>query len=208
MKQILIYLGVLVVGFLVCFFFFRQTETNTLTVVEKELVPDYRTIVKENEVVKWYERPVKTQHEPTIVYRDRIDTVIQKEFIEKIQDLKVILSVRKQGKNLFVYAYDQKGNILDHLVYTDVQRDFTITSTEDVPNVQSDKFYWNGINLEFDVRRDVRDIPKTQLGNLHKTVGLNSGINYKENLYLKVGAEYDIENKDYLLKTGLKLRLW
>lgn len=211
-KNILTWIGIFLLGFVICFFFFRKTNvvTNAVPVplIEKEVAPDLFEELEDNQEIGFFERPFKDKHDPIIVERQVFDTIRDIQYIKEIEKLKVMLSVKKQGKTLNIYAYDQFGNVLDHIVYEGVDRDFVITATEDVPNVQSDKWYWNGLNLDFGVKRNVNEISHTQFGNLQKTLELNSGVNYRENIFLRIGAQYEFERKDVSLKAELGLRLF
>lgn len=194
------FLGV-IFAFISSFLFNNSSNEDNIVKTDTNTVIRYETKVKHDTVVKWYENVVYKQSKPEIVYQQKVDT----QFLETSKDLDVMLNVEKDGKDLKIYALNQNGKLLKEYIYHNIGNDFIATSTNNNIFIKSQLWYWNGINPLIKYTIPVHTDMKLNSGDIN--VGISTGINYNNTLYLSPAILYDVTNKDVKLDFELNYNI-
>jgi len=201
MIKIIPYVIIFIIAVSLTFLFLKQSNLldNVRYVHDTTIVERYHTEVKQDTVIKWFEKLTSKEIKPEVVYFDRVDSV----FVLKVQDLDVMLSVTKQGDKLHIYALNQNGKILKQYVYDNVGSDFTATSQNNNIFVKSKLWYWSGLKFNFETYA-----PLTEIGSEYNfRLSAETGISYKNKLDLNLGIERDFNTgvNSLKLKTSYKI---
>lgn len=190
------------------FFYFttcnQPNTSNTVFIHDTTIVERFNTEIKRDTVVKWLEKVVTQENKPEVVYFDRVDSV----FIVQFKDHDVMLSVKKQGNDLYIYALNENGKLLKQYVYHDVGNSFTATSQANNIFVKSQIWYWDGFNTYIETSLNFKNISKDFYEKLDYKLGLETGINYKSKLDLKLGIQRNFTTGDNEIKLRSGYKLW
>ncbi len=155
----------------------NQSSNNTVLIHDTTIVTKYFETIKHDTVVKWYDRWFQKKSNADTIYWTKIDSL----FIVKFKDHDVIISLKKSGCDLDVYALNEDKIILKEYKYKDVCKDFLITSQSNNLYVKSQFLYWDKPFIELEYRNN--------FGMTYRQIGIDirSGINYNDKLYLNAG---------------------
>lgn len=164
----------------------------------------YETQIQKDTVIKWFEKIVWREVKPEVVYYNTVDSI----FIVKVQDLDVMLSVKKSGSDLYIYALNQNGKLLKQYVYKNVGNDFTATSQTGNIFVKSKLWYWDGVEPYVETKLGFKEIGKDFYKNLNYSIGVETGINFKNKADLRLGIGTNLTTGENSLKLRGSYRLW
>jgi hypothetical protein len=181
----------------------NNSGSQVLYVHDTTIVERFNTEIKRDTVVKWYEKIVTKENKPEVVYYNTVDSI----FIAQFKDHDVILQVKKTGSDLYIYALNENGKLLKQYVYHDVGNNFTSTSQANNVFVKSQLWYWDGITNYIETSLPFEKVGKDFYNSLNYKAGIETGINYKNKLDLKLGVErnFTIGVNEIKLKTEYKL---
>ncbi|MCX6163207.1 MAG: hypothetical protein NTV87_17945 [Ignavibacteriae bacterium] len=175
---------------------------NTIIIHDTTVVTRYEREVKRDTVVKWYERITSRKPEPEYIYVQKTDSV----FSEKFKSYDFMLKVDKAGDMLIIKALNEKDSLIKEYIWSEVGRDFILTSQHKNISLKTQKLYWTGVTSRFALRGDIRTLK--DINECDYTAGLNTGISYMDKLTLTLGAEYSLKNKSAYLNLELNCRLF
>jgi hypothetical protein len=175
---------------------------NTIIIHDTTVVTRYEREVKRDTVVKWYERIALRKPEPDYVYVQKTDSV----FSEKFKTYDLMLKVDKAGDVLIIKALNKSDSLIKEYVWSDIGRDFILTSQNKNLSLKTQNLYWTGVTSRFALRNDLRTLK--EITEYDYTAGLNTGISYMDKLTLTLGAEYSLKNKSAYLNLELNCRLF
>jgi len=139
---------------------------------------------------------------PETVYFTKIDTVLR----ELIRSWDVMLSVKKIGRSLYIYAYNENDSLLKQYVYENVGNNFIATSATDRIVIKSQRWYWNGVNPYVQYSQPVnKDFKKFNASNFKP--GITTGFNYNDRLHFDIGAGYELHRKEVVLDAKVSFKL-
>ncbi|MCX6162104.1 MAG: hypothetical protein NTV87_12335, partial [Ignavibacteriae bacterium] len=140
--------------------------------------------------------------EPDYIYVQKTDSV----FSEKFKTYDLMLKVDKAGDVLIIKALNKSDSLIKEYVWSDVGRDFILTSQNKNLSLKTQNLYWTGVTSRFALRNDLRTLK--DITEYDYTAGLNTGISYMDKLTLTLGAEYSLKNKSAYLNLELNCRLF
>jgi Na+-transporting NADH:ubiquinone oxidoreductase subunit NqrC len=174
-------------------------DKKQYTTLDTQVIIRFKDEVRRDTVYIWYERILRAKHDPVKVLQQRVDSATA----EEIGKADAMLRVAKADGELRIYTYNQFGEAVKEYIFDDVGRGFTATSIEGGLNVESDRFYWEGIWLTAGV-----DIENMDFRTGYKPkVGLETGIDYIDKIRLDGGLYFDTRRKEFDLRVGLGVRL-
>jgi ATP-dependent RNA circularization protein (DNA/RNA ligase family) len=109
---------------------------GTVIIHDTTTVIRYNNEIRRDTVIKWYERIVTKQSDPVIIYKQKVDSV----FLERIRYQDVMLKLEKRGKNLKIFAVNEKDSTLKEYFFDDVYSNFTATSAVGNIFVKSNRY--------------------------------------------------------------------
>jgi hypothetical protein len=161
---------------------------DAVVIHDTTIVTRYKNDLKNDTIVKWYEKIIYKKSEPEKILVQKIDTV----FIENVKDLDVMLQIKKTKDILNIKAVNQNGKILKELDYKNVGNDFIATSVKNNVVLKSKKFYLDGLILYAELNSKLK---KIQNNCPDKKLGLSTGINYLDKFNLLVGIYFSASEK-------------
>jgi hypothetical protein len=175
----------------------ESSKCNTVIIKDTTILTRYEKELKNDTVIKWYDKIVYKKIEPEKIYLQKTDTV----FIERTKELDLMLQVKKENKKLIIKAVNQNGKTMKEYVYENVYNDFTAVSQKDNIYVKSKMLYWNKINSIINVQWSMFREKRINI-----YFGLETGISLKNKIDLNAGVLYSPDTKDLLLNTNLKIK--
>ena len=201
--------AVILVGLLLsCFWFFiirpldgcnnKPEDSGAAIIYDSNLTVKYYETIKRDTIIKLIDKIVYKESKPVVIYTQKVDSV----FFEKIKYFDFMLDVKKRGRELRVYAVNKNDSILKEYIYYDVQNDFTATSRAGSIFVKSKLWYFDGVTMTNNYQ-----FPGIDYRDGSYSLGLKSGVNFKNTIGLEAGTEYNFKQKDFLTKASLNLKL-
>ncbi|MFA5405655.1 MAG: hypothetical protein WC358_12045 [Ignavibacteria bacterium] len=175
----------------------KNQNRNNITIKDTNLIVRYENEIKQDTVIKWYEKIIYVKSEPDKIYIQKTDTL----FIERTKELDLILQIKKENRKLIIKAVNQNGNVLKEYVYEEIGKDFVAISQKNNIFVKTKNIYWNRINSIFNVQWSMFNEKK-----INYNLGVETGISYKDKIDLSAGLLYSPENKDLLINTNFKIK--
>jgi|GEM_PF-3673613 len=188
---------------LVSYCIYLNIQVNQLPTIiyqhDTTIVERFNTEVKCDTVIKWYDRIQWKESKPDVVYFDRADSV----FIDKVQDLDVMLSVKKQDDELHIFALNQNNKVLKQYLYKYVGNDFIATSQHGNVFVKSKNWYFTGFKFNAEYNLPFQNINKDFYKQKNYRLSFESGISFRNQFDMNLGLERDFNTGDNSIKLKL-----
>lgn len=195
----------------ICWFFLFSpwSSCNKIEIPEKPfavynpaLGGTFSKTLEKDTVFVFVERIQWKELKPETVYYTKIDTVLK----ELIKSWDVMLSVRKIGRSLYIYAYNENDSLIKQYIYEDVGNNFIATSATDRIVIKSQRWYFSGITAYLQYSHPVNSEFR-KFNALNLKPGITTGFNYNDRLHFDIGAGYQLRRKEVELDAKISFKL-
>jgi hypothetical protein len=177
-----------------------KADNNMNIFPDTTIVTRFKTELKRDTVVQWYEKIIYDKPVPKNILIQKADSA----FFEKSKQMNLILQIKKAKDKLTLRAINQADSLIKEYNYDNVGNDFIATANKNNIILKTRKFYWNGFNLNANFEYELRNL---QIKHPQMKIGLISGINYNNKIYLNTGINYNVEDKSLELLLGINYKL-
>jgi hypothetical protein len=180
--------------------FFFSNQDNPLTIIRHDttLITRYKTEIKKDTIIKWYQKIVYKKANPDTIYFQKTDTA----FIESTDKMDLMLQVKKERDKLFIKTVNKEGNILKEYVYKNIYDNFSLISLKDNIYVKTGKFEWLGIYGEFNAGFSFDNFKETDY-----KPGIGTGLIFMKRFEAGTSVYYSTLNKKIFVNANLKIKL-
>jgi hypothetical protein len=189
---------ILTLAFYTYKFFRAKNETDSIPIIKDTTIfYRYKNELKHDTVIKWYEKIKYVNNKQQKINVQKIDSITSSDFANK--DL--IFKIDKEKDKVIIKAIDIKGDTLKEFYFDNVQRDFSVISQENNIFVKSKNIYFNGIDL--DLSYNFRKEKEKRF-----SLSVNSGINWRERIFVNGRAGYNFGEKKIALECGIGIKIF
>jgi hypothetical protein len=171
-----------------------KDSSNTLIIHDTAIITRYEKEVKRDTIIKWFKKIKYLRNTPSEIHYQKSDSNMIKDL--KAKDL--IFKIDKKNDELIIKALNQKDEKIKEYRFDDAVRDFTLVSQNDNIFLKSKNYYFDGIKVGLGY-----SFYKERKFNVNVT----TGINWRESLYLKALASYDLNSKTLNAGVSLGIKL-
>ncbi len=172
----------------------EKNSSKTLIIHDTAIITRYEKEVKRDTIIKWFEKIKYLRNTPAEIHYQKSDSNI----IEDLKAKDLIFKIDKKNDELIIKALNQKDEKIKEYRFDDAVRDFTLVSQNDNVFLKSKNYYFDGIEIGLGY-----SFYKEKKFNLNIT----TGINWRERLYLKALASYDLNSKTLNAGVSLGIKL-
>jgi hypothetical protein len=179
------------------FYFVKNNKSDeAIFIPDTNIIVRYEKELKRDTVYKFTDKVVYKKSEPEKIYIQRADTV----FINRINSFDLPIRIEKRGDVLNVKAVNIKDSVLKEYVFRDMSRDFVLNSVNRNLLLKSKNYYFEKPLFSFSL-----NYPLSEKSTYPEyTLGLESGLSYREKMFLTAGIKYG--TKEEKLKLGISLK--
>lgn len=188
---------ILIILFAAILYFAKKNKNSEFEMtLDTNVVKRYEKEIKRDTVYRLIDNIIYKKSSPEKIYVQRVDTV----FISKINSYDLPLRIEKTGNEMNVKAVNIKDSVLKEYVFRNISRDFVLNSLNRNLTVKAKNFYFEKPMLVLSLSHELS-------GNNNSTryiVGMESGLSYREKIYLSAGIKY--LPKEEKLNAGISLK--
>lgn len=143
------YIKYIIAGVIIVFLLFlnpflrRKLDKPTYYIRDASLNVNAQRELKNDTVIKIYERTIYKRSKPQVIYVDRVDS----NFARKLQQMDLIMRLEKRHNTLKLTALNQRDSLVKEFRFNDVPENFVVTSMEGDVFVKSTNFIWEGLKV-------------------------------------------------------------
>jgi len=178
----------------------KSSVSNTATVHDTTVINNYITKVETDTVIKWYEKIVYKQTDPTVIYQQKTDSV----FLESVKYLDLIPHLSWSGGNLTITTVNINDSIVKEWHFENIYNGYTVTSQEGNLFIKNNLFGYNGAEL---FARLSSQFNNDSIKNPNVTVGVKTGWNFQNSFSLTPGISYQFRNPPAFKNFNFELEL-
>ena len=167
-----------------------KDSSDTLIIHDTAIIKRYENEINRDAIIKWFEKIKYLRNTPAEIHYQKSDSNI----IEDLKAKDLIFKIDKKDDELIIKTMNQKDEKIKEYRFDDAVRDFTLISQNDNVFLKSKNYYFDGIEV---------GIGYSFYKEKELNVNISSGINWRERLYLKALAGYDLNSKT--LNAGVSL---
>lgn len=156
----------IIVGVLIAILLFlnpflrRKFEKQTYYIRDTSLNVTARRELKNDTVIKVYERIIYRRAKPEVVYVDRVDS----SFAEKLYQMDLMMRLEKKRNTLKVTALNQRDSTIKEFRFNNVLNNFVVTSMKGDIFVKSSNIVWEGVEAGVELRNKILSERKMEAG--------------------------------------------
>ncbi len=168
----------------------EKDNPDTLIIQDTSIITRYEKEIKRDTIIKWFDKVKYSRNKPSEIHYQKSDS----NKIEAFKEKDLIFKIDKKENELIIKTLNQKDEKIKEYRFNDAGRDFTLVSQNDNIFLKSKNYYFDGIEVGLGYA-----FYKEKAFN----VNITTGVNWRERLYLKALAEYDLNSKT--LNAGVSL---
>lgn len=165
-------------------------DTNVIKKYEKEIIRDT--------VYNFRDKIVYKKSVPEKIYVQRVDTV----FTDRISSFDLPLRIEKKGDEMNVKAINLEDSVLKEYVFRDIGRDFVLTPLRRNLKLKTRNYYFDKPILSVSLNYELSG----GNGNTYYAFGLESGISYREKMYLTSDLKYTTKEDKFRIGISIKFK--